>query len=236
MAEHMNPSRRSVVRGAAWSVPVVAVAATAPAFAASPCANRTALLPVSWSSTYSTTRQTGSIAGTPVVNVTAGYTSTTLGPGSLNAQNLTPSTVGSLTRDSISLVNNSPTTGTLSPEGNFQTVTFAFTRDVYGLTFSIDDIDRVTGSYFDHVFLAGAPETPAVTLGSAVTGGGTSTNPWRTTGTSGDNATNQTVTVTYPNGLVPMTSLTLRFYSTLAPLTGAQHVVRIRQMQLRTCA
>ena len=38
MAEHVSPSRRSVVRGAAWSVPVVAVAATAPAFAASPCA------------------------------------------------------------------------------------------------------------------------------------------------------------------------------------------------------
>ena len=236
MADRVNPSRRSVVRGAAWSVPVVAVAATAPAFAASPCANRTALLPVSWSSSYSTTRQTGSIAGTPVVNVTAGYTATTLGPGSLNAQNLTPSTVGSLTRDSISLVNNSPTSLTLNAEGNYQTVTFAFTREVYGLTFAIDDIDRVTGSYYDHVFLAGAPETPAVTLGSAVTGGGTSANPWRTTGASGDNAANQTVTVTYPNGLVPITSLTLRFYSTLAPLASAQHVVRIRQMQLRTCA
>ncbi|MSW70026.1 MAG: hypothetical protein F2829_08230 [Actinobacteria bacterium] len=167
--------------------------------------------------------------------MTAGYTSTLLGPGSLNAQNLTPGSVAS-TRDSISLVNNSPTSLSLNAEGNYQTVTFAFTRDVYGLTFSIDDIDRVTGSYYDHVFLAGAPETPAVTLGSAVTGGGTSTNPWRTTGASGDNAANQTVTVTYPNGLVPITSLTLRFYSTLAPLASAQHVVRIRQMQLRTCA
>ena len=52
----------------------------------------------------------------------------------------------------------------------------------------------------------------------------------------GQAAAGATVTVTYPNGLVPMTSLTLRFYSTLAPLTSAQHVVRIRQMQLRTCA
>ena len=31
----VRPTRRSIVRGAAWSVPVVAVAATAPAFAAS---------------------------------------------------------------------------------------------------------------------------------------------------------------------------------------------------------
>ena len=235
MAEHANPSRRSVVRGAAWSVPVVAVAATAPAFAASPCASRTGLLPVSWSSSYSTTRQTGSIGGAPVVNVTADYSSTLLGPGSLNSQNLAPGSVAA-TRDSISLVNNSPTTLSLSPESNVQTVTFAFTQDVYGLTFSIDDIDRVSGSYHDHVFLAGAPETPAVTLGSAVTGAGTAENPWRTTGASGDNAANQTVTVTYPNGLVPITSLTLRFYSTTAPLASAQHVVRIRRMRLRTCA
>ncbi len=35
--ETVRPSRRSVVRGAAWSVPVISVAATAPAFAASPC-------------------------------------------------------------------------------------------------------------------------------------------------------------------------------------------------------
>lgn len=33
----MSVTRRSVVRGAAWSVPAVAVAAQAPAFAASPC-------------------------------------------------------------------------------------------------------------------------------------------------------------------------------------------------------
>jgi hypothetical protein len=36
MADPVRSSRRTVVRGAAWSVPVVAVAATAPAFAASP--------------------------------------------------------------------------------------------------------------------------------------------------------------------------------------------------------
>lgn len=234
MAQYANPSRRSVVRGAAWSVPVVAVAATAPAFAASPCTNRTALLPVSWSSLYSTTRQTGSIGGTPVVNVSAGYTATRVGGGALHSSNLAPTRVAE-TQDSFSLVNTSPTSWSLNPEGNFQTVTFSFTQDVYGLTFSIDDIDRASG-YHDHVFLAGAPETPEVTLGSAVTGGGTSTNAWRTTGASGDNATNQTVTVTYPNGLVPITSLTLRFYSTVGPLASAQHVVRIRQMQLRTCA
>lgn len=38
MSDHLAPTRRTVTRGAVWSVPVVAVAATAPAFAASPCA------------------------------------------------------------------------------------------------------------------------------------------------------------------------------------------------------
>lgn len=33
--ENLTPSRRSVVRGAAWSVPVISMAATAPVFAAS---------------------------------------------------------------------------------------------------------------------------------------------------------------------------------------------------------
>ena len=33
----VRPSRRTVTRAAAWTVPVIAVAATAPAYAASPC-------------------------------------------------------------------------------------------------------------------------------------------------------------------------------------------------------
>ena len=35
--QHFAPRRRTVVRGAAWAAPAVAVAAAAPAFAASPC-------------------------------------------------------------------------------------------------------------------------------------------------------------------------------------------------------
>ncbi|SEC19604.1 hypothetical protein SAMN04489844_1857 [Nocardioides exalbidus] len=35
--EALRPSRRAIARSAVWTVPVIAVAATAPAFAASPC-------------------------------------------------------------------------------------------------------------------------------------------------------------------------------------------------------
>ena len=46
----LGTTRRTLVRGAAWSVPVVAVAATAPAFAASPCSDRYSYL-LNWGAT-----------------------------------------------------------------------------------------------------------------------------------------------------------------------------------------
>ena len=58
----IQPTRRSVVRGAAWSMPVVAVAATAPAYAASTCANPR-LYRLDWgTSTYSHTTADASVA------------------------------------------------------------------------------------------------------------------------------------------------------------------------------
>lgn len=46
----LGPTRRTIVRGAAWSLPVVAVAATAPAFAASTARTTiTPAQPVKWS-------------------------------------------------------------------------------------------------------------------------------------------------------------------------------------------
>lgn len=237
MADLASPSRRSVVRGAAWSMPVIAVAATAPAHAASPCMNKSALKAISWSSSWTTTSQVGTAPDGTRVTVSAGYTSTLLGPGSLNTQNLTPSNV-TATRDAINFVNNSPTSLSLNPSGNFQTVNFSFDRDVYGVTFVIEDIDRSAGNYYDQVYVTGAPEAPAFTPGSLVLGSGTSGDPWRTTTTSGagDYLATQSVTVTYPTGMTPMRSFSLVFYSTLGPLSSVQHIARLRGMQLRTCA
>lgn len=231
-----DPVRRALVRGAAWSVPVVAMATAAPVFAASLC-TKTALLPVTWSPTYKTTTQTGSTTAGVNVNVSASYTSTVLGPGSINASNMATSNVAT-TRDAFTLVSNGPSVS-LDPNANYQTVSFVFTRPVFELTFFIDDIDRGTG-YWDYVGLAATPiETPGAVLGAQVTGGGTiDANAWRTTSTGGgDNAAGQTVKVTYGNGAIGMTSLTLRFWSPIAGgLSSRTHLVRIRQMQFRTCA
>ncbi len=140
------------------------------------------------------------------------------------------------TNDAISLVNNSPTMMAGDGNANYQTANLVFTRPVYGLTFLIDDIDRATGSYWDQVALSATPvETPASSLGTAITGAGTVASPWRTTGGQGDNAAGQTVQVTYADGFVGMTSLAIRFWSPTLPMGSAAHVVRIRQMQFRTC-
>lgn len=227
-----------MVRGAAWTLPVIAASAAAPAFGASPCVNKTALLPVTWSATGTTTTQTGTTTNGTTVNVVASYTATALGSGSISTSNLATQNVVT-TRDSFSVVNNSPTTLALDPSANYQTVTFRFTKPVFGLTFTIDDIDRGSG-YWDAVGLAADPaETPAPTYGSptTITGGGTIQNPWQTNATTGgDNLASQRVKVTYANGLTGISVLTLRFWSTVLPVTSAVHLLRVGQMSFRTCA
>ncbi|MCF6376299.1 hypothetical protein L2K70_01635 [Nocardioides KLBMP 9356] len=231
-------TRRTVVRGAAWTVPAVAAAVSAPAYAASPCPNKTALLPVTWSGTSTPTSQVGTATNGATVTVSAAYTQAGLAPGSLGSGNLSAQTATSV-RDSFAIVNNSPATLVSDPATNFQTVTFTFVQPVYGLTFSIDDIDRGTG-YWDYVSLTATPtETPSGSYGSptSITGAGTDANPWRTTSTSGgDNLPSQSVTVTYANGAVGITQVRLKFWSTVQTSTSATHLLRLRQMSFRTCA
>lgn len=235
--QHSPPSRRTIVRGAAWTMPVVALSVAAPAFAASPCGTKTPPLAVTWSSSSTTSSQTGTTSNGTTVNVAATYTATTLGRGSIGSGNLTAQTVAA-TRDCIAVVNNSPTAGATMGSANFQTVTFNFTRPVFGLTLSIDDIDR-GGGYWDYVGLAATPAqapTPTFSAGTTITGGGTYDNGWRTTAASGgDNLASQAVTVTYANGSIGLSSLGLRFWSTELPLGSAVHLLRIRQMSFRTC-
>lgn len=59
----MRSTRRNVVRGAAWSVPVIATAATAPAFAASPIVCPTLPAQSGWATTTSGTLGAASSGG-----------------------------------------------------------------------------------------------------------------------------------------------------------------------------
>lgn len=235
MPDLASPSRRSVVRGAAWSVPVIAVAAQAPAFAASPCQNKTALLPVTWASASTLTSRSGAATDGTTVNVTAAYTPSGLAPGSLGSGNLSQQQSGA----SFAIVNNTPA-GLADASSNFQTVTFNFSVPVFELTFSIDDIDRGSG-YWDWVSLNTTPAeqpTPAYSAGTTITGAGTDSNGWRTASTGGgDNLATQAVTARYANGLVGISQLRLKFWSTVSPaLSSTTHLLRLRQMSFRTCA
>lgn len=70
-----SPSRRTIVKGAAWSVPVIMTAAAAPAFAASRNSCRTAYL--NWGTATSTQLTNGTvytITGTQTVYAQVTYT------------------------------------------------------------------------------------------------------------------------------------------------------------------
>src|SRR5689334_18432742 len=86
----VRPSRRSVVRGAAWSVPVVSMAATAPAFAAS-CMSTNSTYALDWN-TASIQRSTNGNANTAYILAAGGSGSAPIGV------TLTSTTTGSVTR------------------------------------------------------------------------------------------------------------------------------------------
>lgn len=70
----IKPTRRTLVRGAAWSVPVVSMATAAPAFAASPCATAYAYF-LNWgSTTYSHPNVTPSVGTATIASSNGGPT------------------------------------------------------------------------------------------------------------------------------------------------------------------
>lgn len=204
MAE-LAPSRRTLVRGAAWSVPVVAMAATAPAFAAS-CGSITTSYALDWNNTARTTytppatpagtgtgKKTGyatalATAGSGASSVTVTFDSTTVGTVSRTANNLVlgGSNVGGTGGPGLQLTHDSLQTG----RGNRQELVITFSRPVTELSFSIADIDSSSGSWYDQVELTGTTgsgvaaftQSPVATTSSTsvvVWGDGSQGQPWR---------------------------------------------------------
>ncbi|SEB67153.1 hypothetical protein SAMN04489844_0810 [Nocardioides exalbidus] len=205
--EPMRPTRRTMVRSAAWSVPVVAVAATAPAYAAS-CGNAETL---SWS------------------NYTDG---TVFSSAMFGSTKLTLSQSGNLGSDSGKVLYQDeggvnpalrfyPTNGV---DGSSITVTLTFSRAVKNLSFTILDIDNANNgngstAWRDRIAVTGTPSS--VSVGSRIQGAGTENSPYRSSGTTQiDNSDpDGNVTLTW-NG--PLTSVTYRYFQIGAP-TGTPH-------------
>ena len=231
--------RRAVARGAAWSVPVLAAAAAAPAYAASACPGGTARS-VTWENNSATsggnTTQAGTLTGN-TVTVSSSYAGSA---GSRATRNMASYSINT-TRDSFELSNNIPPSGTANIEGNYQTATFQFTSRVSSLTFAIDDIDQTTGSTAFSDRVAIIPElgaTASGVKGSWLVGDGTlgsettTAGPWRTTGGATGYDSRQTVTVTISGGF---TSFALRYWTTVGAPSNAQMWIRIRNMQVQSC-
>lgn len=174
----MTTTRRTLVRGAAWSVPVVAAATAAPAYAASYCPAVT----VNWASLG---------AGNVFTNTTVGNVRVVLSAtGVTNAAN-------NMT------ISANPTGGQASnlrfysgsADGSAQTVTFRFFYqntqnpvNVRNLSFSFLDIDsnnNPDGQWFDRVQVLTTGYTPQIFNTAYVQGtGGAGNARFRPTGTN----------------------------------------------------
>lgn len=210
-----RPSRRAVTRAAAWTVPVIAVATTVPAYAAScapvtvSAANATGGNRVS-NVEYAVTFNAGTGASpTNVMTVKATYDSGMLvrddGPNGANDNFTIQNPVGGLT--TYGLVMAQRLASRTSNTGVYGHYTFTFTKPVTGLTFTLTDIDSTTGDFWDAVWLSPGFSTPRLAPG--MTGAGTQADPIRqsngNTAVNNASGTNGNATITYPGTISSFT-------------------------------
>ncbi|CUR57537.1 exported hypothetical protein [metagenome] len=227
MAE-LTPSRRTLVRGAAWSVPVVAVAATAPAYAASNCAGQPA-------HTMNLAKKTGSDGTT--LSVTSVATGVTVGPHNLSTSDPAFPLSGWLELENV------PRATAATNPTRYQDVTFTFGQSVSLLEFTLSDLDSTqtwTQSYWDRVAIinsaSGFQATPVVPGNTAVTGAGTLNDPLRqTTFTSSTPALNNDTSRQMKVAFTGTTqSITIRFWSSRDTFQSGTHAVWIGNMTYKT--
>lgn len=194
MDEVISTSRRTLVRGAAWSVPVIAATTAAPAFAASPCPAVT----LSWAALGNGTTFTSTTVGGVLVTLSvSGQTGA--------ANNRTVSTT--LTGGQSSNLRFYST----DVNGSAQTATFSFTRDgkavsVLNLGFSFLDIDSGGTNWNDNVSVATGGFAYVIANPTYVQGAGTTGNPFRangnnTSGSSPGTSTNGNVAVSWASAV-----------------------------------
>lgn len=232
---HRSMPRRSVLAKGAWATPAVALAAAAPATAASLCGSATSTRTLNWGTnyvrnSYSTTAAAGTatlpavgLGGTPL---TVGVSTVTVASGTLRTAALTAAASGTFGGVAgirpLQLATGSITTSTLTGRNNFrQDTTFTFSRPVTNLQVSIVDLD---GSAIDT-----ADVTPGFTqtfAGSEIQGVGTIASPWRrnTDGDVSNALTNTTVRFTYVG---PITQFTIFYYVSRVPTSTIQQTLYI---------
>jgi hypothetical protein len=227
MAE-LAPSRRTLVRGAAWSVPVVAVAATAPAYAASNCAGQPA-------STMDLGKKLGSDGTTlSVTSVTNGV--------AVGRYNLSTSDPAFPLSGWLELENVPRATAETNPT-RYQDVTLTLGQSVSLLEFTLSDLDSTqtwTQSYWDRVAIinsaSGFTTAPVMTGNTVVTGTGSLSDPIRqktftSSSPRSNNDGSRQVRVSFAG---TTQSITVRFWSSRDTFQNGTHAVWIGNMTYKT--
>ncbi|QIM21215.1 hypothetical protein G7075_08865 [Phycicoccus sp. HDW14] len=242
-----RPSRRSIASGMAWAVPVIAVGAAAPRAAASPC-NPQAYT-IAWDGAGGTAyTRTGNQSGTattdpdgagPVAPVTLSMSSAFTGAmqsgNESNTQNqnfrVSTAQVGGLNTPGLQFEQtvNNRLSQTPPQRSARQTITFTFSEPVVGLTFTMTDIDALTGDFVDMVELSGTFTYAHAT--TRTTGAGTVASPFRNTqnGDVANTSNNGNVTITYPGAI---TSFQLTYWNAVTSYSGVDRnqIVTIADM------
>lgn len=173
-------SRRTLAAGAVWSVPTLAVATIAPAYASS-CTPRS--VTTTWNGNYTRASDTAGTYTVPdpdgsgrqvgmTMSIRSSFgTNTQAGSQRYNKQKPASSNAPADNNlhvisgyysggDALALhqspISDAQKTATATA-ANSQTVTFAFSRPVRGLTFSAAIIDSSDGDYWDGVEVSGSP-------------------------------------------------------------------------------
>lgn len=224
------PSRRTVLRAAAWTAPAVSVAVAVPAYAAcSPASATTGSYRLDWGVTpwTMTSAKTGvaTVASSTAGGTAVPVTFVSSGPQSLKlaAANLTvPSqtNVGGLGASARALQLHHAAPLTAGRDAG-QVVTISFGRPVSGLSFTITDIDSQGNGWWDQVSLSGRRTAQSAT---GIRGAGTDASPWRQReGTSAVPATSGAgnVRVSYTE---PVTTIVLKFWTSV---TGGTQLINL---------
>ena len=216
--------RRSVVRSAAWSLPVIAVSAQAPAFAAS--CNQPYVGDLNLATMYTRNSRTSGTAVVPLASgagsVTIGFASNTTAAYAEQAGNFTidPS-VGKTGEAGIQLSYDN--TNVNGSSGQHYRLTLTFSRAVTKLTFLVTDID-VDGGHDEQVaVISPATFTRSFPPNSDCVGAGTVANPIRNpvAGFIDNVDGNQgNVRINVPG---PTTTVTLQFWNANTRATGSNN-------------
>ena len=199
-------TRRSVLRAAAWTTPVIALATAAPAQAASRCVNKT-----NFNALTTGTKPTQiAFPGTGVTATLSyvGYGGFT-GSSTNGAVQNGPQGGNPATQKWIKFENDT------ARFGSGLDVKIVFSEPVNKLSFTLFDLDWADGNHRDAV-IATTPPT-SFTIASALQGNGTVNNPWRkiTVGEIPSTSLNGNVQLNYTG---PISEVRFRYFQDLPNL------------------